>query len=385
MKRIYGFFVVAALLLGLPTEQAFALPSSPTLTTLTTTIGTTDTLLTVASTTGMTGTTGVSASCGGAKCYILLDDEVMAVSVVASSTTLTVIRGQDTTTAVQHYAGRYVVFGFFAGTEWLPANTGSPAFGNFFDRGKLPTGLCNRDYMQYAPMFAIRGPSINGGQTTTNSVDCIGGKWTIGTWPVDVDVTAVRQCTIPMGSVALGSVGTDSTRVNGTIYVASIDVPATRIVGLLSALGGATTSTDLQVYALYDWIPGSTTSRTVATTALAGAVTPASANVFSDQNLTAATIVVGPARYGFAQQLNGANSSIRMVPTPYTSLLANSRTGTFGTLAPITIPTTFTTSTGPVGCIGRIFDDGGWGGRLPQFDQRIMTGIPRDRATLGRG
>ena len=348
MKRMKTLLVAALVALGM-SIPAFAAPTQTTMTTLSAAVTAAQNTITVASATGISAST---TSGTPSKTFVLVDSELMQITAIAS-TTLTVTRAQDNTVRTSHLSGAYVIYGTFAANPWIPANSGSPTFGVFLDKGYKPQGSCTRSSQQYSPMFLIESPTVNGGYVGARVYDCVGGLWRSGDWPVIVDVTAIRKCTIETGSLALTAYGTDATRVAGTIYRGSIDIPATRVVVLLSSLTGTTApTTDKQIFAIYDSVAGTTAANTIATTALAG-VAAATADIFFDQNLTTPVVLV-PGRYFLALQMEGTTTSIQAVATGtgYVNLVGSSSTGTFGTLGAITIPTTLTTSTSPIMCVG---------------------------------
>lgn len=347
--------LVAACLIFSAVPSAFAAPTAPTFTTLTTALSNTDTAVVLGSSTGF----AISTTATDGARYALIDSELVKITAIPVSGTLTVVRHQDGTAAVAHAAGAYVVFGVLASKGWDPTATGSPTFGNFLDKGTVPAGACSRASQQYAPLFLIGSASPgNAYPGNSASLDCIGGRWVRGDWPVPVNVVAIKRCTVPIGGDGaiisdLTAYGTDAVRVAGTIFVGSIEVPRTGVVTALSSLTGTTSPTvDLQLFALYDSAPGTTAATAIAWTALAGHAA-ATADIFYTQNLTTPAIVVGPARYFLAFQDDTATTTIQMVPSAggRNSLVGNSRTGTFGTLAAITVPTTLTTSTAPIMCM----------------------------------
>ncbi len=352
MKTLFRTILVVAM--GLLAIPVFAAPTAPTFSPLSSAQSATSTSIVLASTSGMSAstTTGVPNTY-----FILVDTEIEKITAIPTSGTLTVQRGQDGTTITPHASGVYAVFGFFAtGNQWSPTVSGSPTYGVFLDKGTYPTGACTRTSMQYAPFYVIGSPGINGATgRNAKAGDCIGGKFQYGDWPATVAIAAARQCTIPLSPSAsdLTAYGTDATRVSGTIYVASFDVPGplARVVTTLSNLTGTTApTTDKQIFAIYDSAPGTTTATPIAWTALGG-VAAATADIFFDQSLTTPAVLV-PARYFLALQLNGGTTTIQMIATAggYNAVVGNSRTGVFGTLGAITVPTTLTTSAAPIMC-----------------------------------
>ncbi len=356
MKRLFYGLIVASLMMVCSISGFAASPLGPTVSTLTTAEawGTSTVTITIGSTTGMTVSTqpGVTAA-------VLIDGELQKIISVVSSTQLSVSRRFGSTIATAHSAGSYVVYGLIYGVSWDQTATGSPTYGNFLGRGVHPTGACLLTSQQYSPVFETVDLA---GNPSPYADACVGGYWARGAWPAIVDVTAVRQCTIQTGSLALTAYGTDATRVDGTIYVGSLDVPgpSARVVKLLSSLTGTTApTTDKQIFSIYDSNPGTLLAVPLASSAIAG-VAAATADIFFDQNIALVggaantTLILVPGRYFFALQLNGGTTTIQMVATGtgYVNLVGDSRTGVFGTLPAITLPTTLTTSTAPIGCIG---------------------------------
>lgn len=161
---------------------------------------------------------------------------------------------------------------------------------------------------------------------------------------------------IPIGSVALASIGTNTTDII-QLWVTDILVPYNRIVNNINILSGGTATTDNWLAAIYD-----SYGTLIASTALAGQLL-ATANVWQTQAIaltyargtttsTAATKVqlYGPQQYYIAVQGNGTTAgAIQTVPAPYQICAAAIAAGTFGTIpATITPPITFTAAKGPV-------------------------------------
>ena len=161
---------------------------------------------------------------------------------------------------------------------------------------------------------------------------------------------------IPIGSVALASIGTNTADII-QLWVTDIMVPYNRLVSNISILSGGTATTDNWLAAIYD-----SYGTLIASTALAGQLL-ATANSWQTQAIaltyargtttsTAATSVqlYGPQQYYIAVQGNGtAAGAIQTVPAPYQICAGIIAAGTFGTIpATITVPTTFTAAKAPV-------------------------------------
>ena len=165
---------------------------------------------------------------------------------------------------------------------------------------------------------------------------------------------------IPIGSVALASIGTNTADII-QLWVTDILVPYNRVVSNISYLSGGTATTDNILAAIYDSF-----GRLVASTSLSGALV-ATANVWQTQAIalvypasgqssvvagSAATSVplYGPQQYFVAIQGNGTTAgAIQTVPAPYQICAGVIAAATFGTIpATITVPTTFTAAKGPI-------------------------------------
>jgi len=155
-----------------------------------------------------------------------------------------------------------------------------------------------------------------------------------------------RVCSVPVGSVAYGSVGTDTTPVSGTTYWSEVWLPVNMTVTGVSTLNGSAAANSVNV-AIYAGANGSA----LANSALAGTA-EAGTNVFQDVAFTGTYAAVGPARYYIGIQYNGTSARFRTIATlTFVDVLTTSATGTFGTFPALTVPTTFTAGVGPVACL----------------------------------
>lgn len=151
-----------------------------------------------------------------------------------------------------------------------------------------------------------------------------------------------KYSNIPIGSVAYGSLGTETTPVSGTIYWSSIQIPVDGTATAIACMNGGTAATDELIYGLYN-----SAGTLVANTALAG-VTATGTDVFQSIDLTA-DYEIKAGLYWVAWQTNGTTTRFRTVATAtYINLLSDSDTGTFGTLTALTVPTTFTADVAPI-------------------------------------
>mgnify|MGYP003385337364 CR=1 FL=1 len=150
---------------------------------------------------------------------------------------------------------------------------------------------------------------------------------------------------IPIGSVAYGSLGTNSTDVAGQFWITDIFIPFNRIISTIGVLQGGTATTDNILVAIWD-----SRGALVGNSALAGSLL-AGANTFKELALLASVQLFGPQQYYIGVQGNGATAgALRTIAaSTFPDVVANSIAGTFGTVpASITPITTFTADKGPV-------------------------------------
>jgi len=153
-----------------------------------------------------------------------------------------------------------------------------------------------------------------------------------------------RYSTVPVGSVAYGSFGTNKSLVAGTAYIAEVFIPRNVTLTGVAILNGATVGTDKWIVGLY----GSAGGSAVANSALAG-TTSSGADAFQAIAFTGTYAAVGPARYWIVLQSNGTTDTIRTIAaSTFIDVFTTSVAGTFGTLPSLTPPTTFTADWGPV-------------------------------------
>ncbi|HXT81380.1 MAG TPA: hypothetical protein VN702_17580 [Acetobacteraceae bacterium] len=152
-----------------------------------------------------------------------------------------------------------------------------------------------------------------------------------------------RYSTVPVGSVAYASMGTDTTLVAGTIYWAEVAIPRNITLTGIAVLNGGTVGTNKGIVGLYN-----SAGTLVANSALVGAIA-AGANAFQAYAFTATYAAVGPARYWVAYQADGATATLRTIAaSTFIDSLTKSATGAFGTLTALTVPTTITADVGPI-------------------------------------
>lgn len=156
----------------------------------------------------------------------------------------------------------------------------------------------------------------------------------------------VLYSNIPIGSVAYGSLGTNTTPVSGTVYVSQIFIPGAVSVAHIACMNGGTASTDKLLYSIYN-----ASGTLVAQTAAAG--TTATGTDAFQSLATTATYAMVPGVYYVGWQTNGTTTRFRTIAaSTFIGLNTGSATGTFGTLPAITVPSSFTADKGPICWVG---------------------------------
>lgn len=133
----------------------------------------------------------------------------------------------------------------------------------------------------------------------------------------------------------------DITPVSGTRYYAQVNVGTPSPITGVQYRVGATGGTNNILAELHD-----STGALVATSALAG-VLVGTANSYQRIAFTA-PYQAAAGTYFIALQLNGTTARVSALNAPSLPVSTGSATGTFGTSAAITPPTTYTAGVGPV-------------------------------------
>lgn len=251
---------------------------------------------------------------------IYVDRELMHVEAV-SGTNITVSRGQAGTVAAPHVSAAFVFV--------------LPQFAENLFR-IIPNGACTRANELFLPRIDVASGFFS---------DCLGGQW------VSSDL---RQATYPQPTgIRLpdpGGVIYTSLEVNGTApsanteqYCTELDIPQSMMITGLGVLNGTTIGTDNHLVILYD-----SGGKSLASSAAAG-VLAASASAYQKINFTSKYFAVGPARYFGCVQTNGTTATIRHAITSTNDNILGGAVTTqvFGTVANVTLPSTFTTAKAP--------------------------------------
>ena len=158
-----------------------------------------------------------------------------------------------------------------------------------------------------------------------------------GSNPQTGDMTLVQLAT----QALFLSNNASKTTVAGTRYYVQYPVGFAQTVTGVQVLMGSTGGTDKFIAELHD-----SAGNLVATSATAGQTTGAAGTVM--QLAFTATYTVAPGTYYLAIQSNGTTDHPAVYNAPSLPLNTGSATGTFGTGAAITPPTTYTAALGPV-------------------------------------
>lgn len=135
--------------------------------------------------------------------------------------------------------------------------------------------------------------------------------------------------------------GTDTAGINGTLWISEIFIPANMTITGVSYLIGSVGGTDKVIVALFN-----SAGAIVANSILDTSVTVGTTATFQRVPFTATYAAIGPGKYFVAVQYNGATAKIRTQAGGDANTTSIAQT--FATLVAITVPTTWTISTGPI-------------------------------------
>lgn len=295
------------------------------------TLTTTTAALTVTSDIVYVTTATVSSTAFTAGNLFLIEHEVFQIkNTYVSGLAVPVNRGYSGTLVTPHVTAS-------------PVLVGPPSYFAYNDR----FGTCTATSSMVIPQI-----SINRTTRDVQMFNCNNGRWVAQTLLGDqTDIGGTNPCnggldSVPMLITGFSSYGASTATVAGTIYYSSINVPMTTYVTGLRVLNGGAVGSDLVIYSLYR-----SDGTLVANTATAGSAA-AGQNGVQAIAFTAPYVATGPARYWIGASGNGTTATFRMITTQLVQgVLASSMTGTFGTLAAISVPPALITNTGPVGCL----------------------------------
>jgi hypothetical protein len=186
------------------------------------------------------------------------------------------------------------------------------------------SGLQNNGVPAVGPLYGSETANLDTGRTG-------------GTLPISGAASLVHLAAV-MNMLANN---TSATPVAGTRYYVSTSIGFDQQITGVQFLIGATGGTDNAIVELHD-----STGALVATSLLAGTLVGA-AGTYQRIAFTA-PYNAKAGQYFIVLQLSGTTARFAQYNAPSTPLLTGSATGTFGTGAAITPPTTYTAARGPV-------------------------------------
>jgi len=309
MKSNLKVFALVLFALGMMGASGYAQTNAITDTSLAAAVTSTATTILVSSATGITA---------DPQTMLMIDQEPMAV-IKVSGTTITVSR---TTTKAAHVIYSRVYIGR---PDW---------FMSYDPPAKTSCTL--------ASIHSHPWVNINNG----NVWSCVSSLWVLEN-ELKGSTGRAQAWTVPLGSVAYGSMGTNSAVVATTMYVADIEVPRTMPLNGVKVLAGGTVGgSDKGIAFLYKAGGGDP----VAYSLLAG-TTFTGTDTLQTLAFTTPYMANGPGKYFIGIQMNCTTTTLlRLITTStFVNNLTTTKTGvTFGTLPRLTAPTTFTADVGPI-------------------------------------
>ncbi len=137
----------------------------------------------------------------------------------------------------------------------------------------------------------------------------------------------------------------DKTMVAGTRYYSAINIGFPAVLTGIQALVGSTGGTDLWNFELH-----SPAGATLATSLLTG-TTAGTASQWQRLAFTATYTLTIPGTYWLVVQSNGTTAKLATLNSDVNPTFTGSATGTLGTAASITPPTTYTANLGPMAMV----------------------------------
>lgn len=149
---------------------------------------------------------------------------------------------------------------------------------------------------------------------------------------------------IPFPVTATTGIGTSTSGVATTVFLTQIFVDNNATLTGIAVNNGATVGTNKYIVALFN-----ASGTPIANSALAGTNT-AGASAWQKVAFTSTVKVTGPAIYYVGVYMNGATDNFFTIPAAgaYVGTAGTVTAQTFGTVAAVTVPTTFTAGAGPI-------------------------------------
>ncbi len=319
MKRI--LMVMFALLIAVP---VMAVPANPTLTTTSGALTAASTQVTLASGTGVTAASGSIINT-----YLIINDEMVGVQAAqpaGQTVTWKITRGVRSQAAA-HASG-----------EVVAVVAPNQVFDNFLRGG------CTASVQAFWPRIVVSA-GLRGTKSIYYEI-CMDDNWVETKSMSDSGLGRAGEpqiFNVPVGSVALASVGTSTTCVTGTTFYTSFYVPYTQKWTGIKVLQNGTVGTNNLLGVLYD-----ADGNVLVNTPAAGVIT-VGANTFLALPFTTPVIIPGAAWYHVGIQCNGNTDGLRTVATAtYLNIYGSSATGTFATIPAITPPTSLAADKAPI-------------------------------------
>jgi len=316
MNKVFSrFLIVLALLLSVPSFCQTILTN----TTLASAI--TDAGSRIINLTSATGVNAPSATDNTKATFLFVDHELMDVRAV-NGTLITVVRGANSTLGATH-ANSAVVY-------VIPAYL-------LTSFASSPNGSCTRANELAVPRIVWR--------QLEPFYECLNSQWVRG----EADQTTRQTFNLwrypDPGGTAYTALETNGTAPSAATeqYCTEIDLPWTMLMKGIAVLNGTTVGTDKHLVILYD------SAGTVLANSATGGALSANASTYQKYDFTAKYLAVGPNRYFACVQTNGTTDTIRHALTSVNDhILGGAVTGqVFGTVAAVTLPSTFTTAKAP--------------------------------------
>ena len=148
--------------------------------------------------------------------------------------------------------------------------------------------------------------------------------------------------TVPIGSVAYGSFGTNTSAVANTLYLAEVFIPRNFTCTGIGVLNGSQATNGVAIVSLYN--TSGTKVANSASTATSGT------NAFQQIAFTATYAALGPARYWIGVQMQNVSDTLRTIAaSTFVDCFTDSQVqGSFVSPATATVPTSFSANKGPI-------------------------------------
>ncbi len=239
-------------------------------------------------------------------------------------------------------AGTFTIQGAALTSGDLLLNTNAAAIDA--DKWKLSADSSTDSLIMYnktSGSYVAKLTLTSGGNMTVAGTSTLTGAATLTGGIATSAATKTIFSTWNPGAVANATSATPSATV---VYMSEIFVPHNETITGIAVLNAATVGTNKWIFALFD-----STGAVVANTALAG-VTTSGASVFQKIAFTGTYAAKGPKTYWIGAYMNGTTDRYYAIPTlgQMDGLAGSVSAQTFGTVASVTLPTSFTADVAPV-------------------------------------